>query len=171
MPSTLTHKISYPSGTVAPNVPVVMQTTAESVDSALVALKPTAAVVTAGVVQSIPNAAWTKLTYDTTETNSGTNVSLSGGTITVAKAGLYAITVSGGTQATTSGAFGIRTEVGGAANATTLFASSPSGSSGTAMTYVYLPANSVVSASIWQSSGVARTVSGARLTVAQVSGL
>lgn len=38
MPSTLKHKISYPSGTVAPNVPVVMQTQAESVDAALTAL-------------------------------------------------------------------------------------------------------------------------------------
>ena len=35
MPSTLKHAISYPAGTAAPNVPLVMQTTAESVEAAL----------------------------------------------------------------------------------------------------------------------------------------
>lgn len=35
MPSTLKHGIAYPSGSVAPNVPIVMQTLAESVDAAL----------------------------------------------------------------------------------------------------------------------------------------
>lgn len=38
MPTTITHNISYPSGSQAPNVPVVMQTTAESVDAALTEL-------------------------------------------------------------------------------------------------------------------------------------
>lgn len=38
MPSTVKYAISYPAGTTAPNVPVVMQTTAESVESALTAL-------------------------------------------------------------------------------------------------------------------------------------
>lgn len=37
MPSTLTWGITYPSGSQAPNVPVVMQTLAESVDSAITA--------------------------------------------------------------------------------------------------------------------------------------
>lgn len=37
MPSTLTHGITYPSGTVSPNVPVVMQTLAESTDTAITA--------------------------------------------------------------------------------------------------------------------------------------
>lgn len=35
MPATLKHSISYPAGTVAPNVPAVMQTTAQSVEAAL----------------------------------------------------------------------------------------------------------------------------------------
>lgn len=35
MPSTLKHAISYPSGSQAPNVPIVMQTAAESVDAAV----------------------------------------------------------------------------------------------------------------------------------------
>jgi hypothetical protein len=38
MPNTLTHNISYPLGTVAPNVPVVMQALAESVDAAITAV-------------------------------------------------------------------------------------------------------------------------------------
>lgn len=39
MPSTLKHGIVYPSGSVAPNVPIVMQTQAESVDAAIEATK------------------------------------------------------------------------------------------------------------------------------------
>lgn len=39
MPNTLTYGITYPSGTVAPNVPIVMQTQAESVEAALAALQ------------------------------------------------------------------------------------------------------------------------------------
>lgn len=35
MPTTLNHAISYPAGTAAPNVPLAMQTTAESVETAL----------------------------------------------------------------------------------------------------------------------------------------
>jgi hypothetical protein len=35
MPTTVKYKISYPLGTVAPNVPVVMQAQAESVEAAL----------------------------------------------------------------------------------------------------------------------------------------
>lgn len=38
MPSTLKYGITYPSGSVAPNVPIAMQTQAESVDAALTAL-------------------------------------------------------------------------------------------------------------------------------------
>lgn len=35
MPSTLKHAISYPAGSQAPNIPVVLQQTAESVEAAL----------------------------------------------------------------------------------------------------------------------------------------
>lgn len=35
MPSTVNHQITYPAGNAAPNVPLVMQTLAESVDTAL----------------------------------------------------------------------------------------------------------------------------------------
>ena len=38
MPTTLKHGISYPSGSVAPNIPVVMQAQAQSVEAALEAL-------------------------------------------------------------------------------------------------------------------------------------
>lgn len=38
MPTTLIHKILYPLGSVAPNVPVVLQSLAESVESALTAI-------------------------------------------------------------------------------------------------------------------------------------
>ncbi|WP_156380232.1 hypothetical protein [Arthrobacter sp. Soil762] len=39
MATTITHSIYYPSGSQAPNVPVVMQTAAESVDAAITAAK------------------------------------------------------------------------------------------------------------------------------------
>ena len=35
MPSTLKYQITYPAGNVAPNVPLAMQSTAESVEAAL----------------------------------------------------------------------------------------------------------------------------------------
>lgn len=38
MPTTTVHKIKYPTGSVAPNVPVVMQDQADSVEAALIAL-------------------------------------------------------------------------------------------------------------------------------------
>lgn len=38
MPTTVKYALAYPLGTVAPNVPAVMQTLAESVEAALVAL-------------------------------------------------------------------------------------------------------------------------------------
>jgi hypothetical protein len=41
MPSTVKYAISYPAGTTAPNVPVVMQTQAESVEAALTGITKT----------------------------------------------------------------------------------------------------------------------------------
>lgn len=48
MPTTLKYQIAYPAGNVAPNVPLVMQTQAESVEAALTATtsKPTAVTTT-----------------------------------------------------------------------------------------------------------------------------
>ncbi|WP_457950427.1 hypothetical protein ACTAQI_07545 [Pseudarthrobacter sp. alpha12b] len=96
MPSTLKYGITYPSGTVAPNVPIVMQQQAESVDAAIgkaAGLKH--AEFTGPTQLSNANVGITfgTLSADATKTVNNTfAVGGTGGQITMSEAGVYIIT-------------------------------------------------------------------------------
>lgn len=97
MPSTLKYAITYPSGTAAPNVPLVMQTQAESVEAAITAVDikmrhaeftTTAVTPTAGTSRNIGTlSADAALTFNNTFCTPGTT----SGTLKITEAGVYAI--------------------------------------------------------------------------------
>jgi hypothetical protein len=170
MSTTIVHEIFYPAGGVAPNVPLVMQQAANSVEAALIEQEPDYVSVLGTVGQSIPNAVWTKGTFASTEDATTGTVDNAAGTITITKAGFYLLTASGGTASTTTGSFGVRIDLGASAVATSLAASSAAGSSGTASVAMFLAAGETVGYSIYQSSGAARTTTATpRLGVVRVA--
>lgn len=96
MPSTLKYAITYPSGSVAPNVPIVMQQQAESVDAAIgkaAGLKH--AEFTGPTINSPANMGTTygTLSVDANKTVNNTfGVGGTGGAITMSEAGVYVVT-------------------------------------------------------------------------------
>lgn len=97
MPSTVKYALTYPSGTAAPNVPLVLQTSMESVEAAITAVDTkmrhaefTTTIVTpsAGVSRNIGTlSADSSVTFNNTFCQPGT----SSGTMKFLESGVYAI--------------------------------------------------------------------------------
>lgn len=98
MPTTTKHAIAYPSGSVAPNVPVVMQTQAESVDAALTALGAKIRHAQFGGASATSNAgagaALGALSAQSASTFNNTFCTASSNNVTFTEAGVYLITLS-----------------------------------------------------------------------------
>lgn len=122
------------------------------------------------VNQSIPNAAWTKVTFSGIEDYNAVTLNLAGGTITTTKAGFYVISATAGTAGTSTGAFGIRLLSGSTVLGTHLFACSPAGTSGAVTTMAYLAVGAALSFDLYQSSGAARTTTSPRFSIARIGG-
>lgn len=96
MPTTLTHQISYPSGSQAPNVPVVMQTTAESVDAALSKItKAPLIICSKNSLQTTPASPGVQMdvTWDVEVHKQGITHAANSALFTVTEAGIYQLNV------------------------------------------------------------------------------
>lgn len=101
MPTTTTHKIYYPSGTATPNIPVQMQTSAESVEASLDKITKAPLIIcekTGSSTTSSTANTYTDVSWQTEIHKQGITHAASSSSFTVTESGIYQITARIGFQ-------------------------------------------------------------------------